>query len=201
MSTSSKTPIALAVGEDREVSSVDIFGVEGDKSIDIYAKSARKNRGDRARMADQLFAVNYLAFYTFSPSADICLEVIEVNGKDFTRRELHTGLKRKLHYTYSAKDQAIHDMVGNGRTGEQIATKRAITQEISSTMRDVRDALNRREEAANPSGAGSTTRELDVRLTDALNKAKAAAQKADKPKFDVTAFVKTLNTGLAILAK
>lgn len=177
-----------------------IIGEDTVNTIGQFVEASNKKERSGVRLLDVLRAAEYKADYMTAPKGEAKEEVIHVNGANHTRLEVHTATKKAVVLGFSQTIQALLDTPTTALSQVKKDDKKYWQQQIGSRMSDFKRLLTKSEADAD-GGTPNTKKDLLTQLTELVNNAKGKAQKAEKPEFDVTAFVKAMDSGLAALTK
>jgi hypothetical protein len=180
-------------------------GVLGEECVDRtgeYVDASLTKKVKETPMLDAFGAIGVLSFHCISPVGDAQTALHMINGAEISGKQLHLTMKETIVLGFHQDKRDILDTPTKSMSDVQKAEKKKIQQSIGSILKDVKNALNKREEAEN-NGSGSTTRALDVRVIAFLNDAKKAIQNADEKelKFDGTGTIKAIDEALELAAK
>jgi hypothetical protein len=181
---------------------IGVIGVEAVDRTGDYVSASMAKKDAETPLLDTYGAIGIKSLHCVSPKGDAQTALHMINGAEVSGKQLHLTLKETIVLGFSQDKRDILNTPTKGMSDVQKGVKKKIQQSIGAVLKDIKNALNKREEADN-NGAGSTTRELDVRVTAFLNDAKKAIQNADEKglTFDATGTIKGIDAALEAVAK
>jgi len=177
-----------------------ILGADVVNAIGSFVGDATKKERSGLRLVDQLRAADIKAAYMKAPKKDEKDDVINVHGHDHTRLEVYNSTRGAIVLGFSKTVQQLLDTPANALPEHKKVDKKKWQMQIGSRMSDLFRLLSKSEAIEAGGDANTTKKDLVTKLTELVNSAKDKAQKAETPDFDVTAFVKAMDSGLAALA-
>lgn len=175
-----------------------VLPAECAKAITDYVGKANKVGKSLAQVADLLYSNGIKSDWLYSPK-DNADDPIKVAGTVTTRGEFYAEFRDDVIAGFTKAEQALMEQAPKGLSDAKKAQRAGLKSDIGSRQKDIRNAVKRREDKADPDNAPSRTRSVEVRITECLNNARKYAELAEEPGFNVAAFCKHVDAALVVI--